>query len=96
MTDIASPPKPNWFSRLAHPGSFMAWSKPAIVPLALSTAALFLVGLYLAFFRAPRETEKPKAKPQAPSTPAAEPDEQSLSTTERLLRRKRKRQEEQE
>jgi heme exporter protein C len=57
VTDIASPPKPNWFSRLAHPGSFMAWSKPAIVPLALITAALFLVGLYLAFFRAPLETE---------------------------------------
>jgi heme exporter protein C len=57
VTDIASPPKPNWFSRLAHPGSFMAWSKPAILPLALITAALFLVGLYLAFFRAPLETE---------------------------------------
>jgi heme exporter protein C len=57
VTDIASPPKQNWFSRLAHPGSFMAWSKPAIVPLALITAVLFLTGLYLAFFRAPLETE---------------------------------------
>lgn len=57
MTDLASQPKPNWFSRLAHPGSFMAWSKPAIVPLALLTAALFATGLYLAFFRAPLETE---------------------------------------
>ncbi len=57
MTDLASQPKPNWFSRLAHPGSFMAWSKPAIVPLALLTAALFVAGLYLAFFRAPLETE---------------------------------------
>jgi heme exporter protein C len=57
VTDIASPPKQNRFSRLAHPGSFMAWSKPAIVPLALITAALFLTGLYLAFFRAPLETE---------------------------------------
>jgi heme exporter protein C len=57
VTDIASPPKQNWFSRLAHPGSFMAWSKPVIVPLALITAVLFLTGLYLAFFRAPLETE---------------------------------------
>jgi len=57
VTDLASQPKPNWFSRLAHPGSFMAWSKPAIVPLALLTAALFVAGLYLAFFRAPLETE---------------------------------------
>jgi heme exporter protein C len=57
VTDLASQPKPNWFSRLAHPGSFMAWSKPAIVPLALITVALFVAGLYLAFFRAPLETE---------------------------------------
>jgi len=57
VTDLASQPKQNWFSRLAHPGSFMAWSRPAIVPLAAITAALFLVALYLAFFRAPLETE---------------------------------------
>jgi heme exporter protein C len=57
VTDLASQPKPNWFSRLAHPGSFMAWSKPAILPLALITAALFVAGLYIAFFRAPLETE---------------------------------------
>jgi heme exporter protein C len=57
MTTEAAAPKPNWFSRLAHPGSFMAWSRPAIVPLALVTALLFLAGLYFAFFRAPLETE---------------------------------------
>lgn len=45
--------KPNWFSRLAHPGAFMAWSKPAILPLAILTALCFLSGLYLAFYVAP-------------------------------------------
>ncbi len=46
---------------------------------------------------AKRETEKPKTPPPpGPTQPAADADDQSLSTTERLLRRKRKRQEEQE
>jgi heme exporter protein C len=57
LTDIASPPKPNWFSRLAHPGAFMGWSKPFILPLAVVTALAFATGLYLAFFNAPLETE---------------------------------------
>jgi heme exporter protein C len=58
VTDLASQPKqPNWLSRLAHPGSFMAWSRPVIVPLAVLTALLFAAGLYIAFFRAPLETE---------------------------------------
>ena len=57
MTIDNAASKPNWFSRLAHPGSFMAWSKPAIVPLAVVTALLFAAGLYIAFFRAPLETE---------------------------------------
>ena len=57
MTIDNAASKPNWFSRLAHPGSFMAWSKPAIVPLAVVTALLFVAGLYIAFFRAPLETE---------------------------------------
>ena len=57
MTDLASQPKPNWFSRLAHPGSFMAWSRPLVVPLAVATALLFVAGLYVGFFRAPLETE---------------------------------------
>ena len=57
MTIDNAASKPNWFSRLAHPGSFMAWSRPAIVPLAVVTALLFAAGLYIAFFRAPLETE---------------------------------------
>ena len=57
MTIDNAASKPNWFSRLAHPGSFMAWSRPAIVPLAVVTALLFVAGLYIAFFRAPLETE---------------------------------------
>ena len=57
MSTEAATPKQNWFSRLAHPGSFMAWSRPAIVPLAVITALLFAAGLYIAFFRAPPETE---------------------------------------
>jgi heme exporter protein C len=58
VTDLASQPKqPNWFSRLAHPGSFMAWSRPVIVPLAVLTVLAFGIGLWLAFFRAPLETE---------------------------------------
>jgi heme exporter protein C len=54
---VEAAPKPNWFSRLAHPGNFMGWSKPLIWPLAAITAVLFLTGLYIAFFRAPLETE---------------------------------------
>ncbi len=49
--------KQNWFSRLAHPGNFLAWTRPIVVPLALLTAVLFGVGLWLAFFRAPLESE---------------------------------------
>ena len=55
MTDLASQPKPNWFSRLAHPGSFMAWSRPLVVPLAVATALLFVAGLWFAFFNSPED-----------------------------------------
>ncbi|MEO5808106.1 heme ABC transporter permease [Devosia sp.] len=51
--DIA--PKPNWFSRIAHPGQFVAWSRPLIWPLAAITALLFVVGLYFAFFHSPAD-----------------------------------------
>jgi len=47
--------KPNWFSRLAHPGNFMGWSKPVLVPLAVVTALVFAVGLYYAFFNSPAD-----------------------------------------
>jgi len=49
--------KPNWFSRLAHPGEFLRWSGPWILPLSLLTALLFAIGLWLAFFVSPGETE---------------------------------------
>jgi heme exporter protein C len=45
--------QPNWFSRLANPGQFLAWSKFAVLPMAAITALLFAIGLYLAFFDSP-------------------------------------------
>jgi heme exporter protein C len=56
MTLDNAAPKPNWFSRLAHPGTFMAWSRPMILPIAIAVALCFAVGLYLGFFRAPLES----------------------------------------
>ena len=51
-TDVALK-KPNWFSRLANPGGFLAWSRPLVWPLAGLTVVLFAVGLYLAFLASP-------------------------------------------
>jgi heme exporter protein C len=47
--------KPNWFSRLAHPGAFLRWSRPLVVPLAVLTIALFAIGLYYAIFNSPAD-----------------------------------------
>jgi heme exporter protein C len=47
--------KPNWFSRLAHPGSFMAWSKPVLLPLGAVTVLAFAVGLWFTFFNSPAD-----------------------------------------
>ena len=55
--DTATPKQPNWFSRLAHPGNFMAWTRYLVVPLAIATVLTFLAGLYVAFFQAPLETD---------------------------------------
>ncbi len=55
MTDLATQPKQNWFSRLAHPGAFMAWSKPIIGPLAVLTAITFAIGLWFAFANSPAD-----------------------------------------
>ena len=41
MSTDAITPKANWFSRLAHPGNFMGWSKPILLPLAVVVALLF-------------------------------------------------------
>ena len=53
MTVDIAVKKPNWFSRLANPGQFLAWSKLFVWPLAILTALLFAAGLYLAFFASP-------------------------------------------
>ncbi|MDF2983385.1 MAG: heme transporter permease [Devosia sp.] len=47
--------QPNWFSRLAHPGQFLAWSRYLVWPLALATGLSFAVGLWLAFFNSPED-----------------------------------------
>jgi heme exporter protein C len=47
--------KPNWFSRLAHPGEFLRWSQPVILPLAAVTALAFAVGLWFAVFNSPAD-----------------------------------------
>ena len=57
MTAAVPIKQPNWFSRLAHPGEFLRWSKPVLVPLAIVTALLFAVGLTMAFLVSPGETE---------------------------------------
>jgi heme exporter protein C len=49
--------KPNWLSRLAHPGEFLRWSGPFVLPLAVATGVLLALGLYLAFVVSPMETE---------------------------------------
>ncbi|TDR87351.1 heme ABC transporter permease [Enterovirga rhinocerotis] len=45
-------------NRLANPGSFMRWSGPAMVPLALVTAATLAIGLYLALVVAPPDYQQ--------------------------------------
>jgi heme exporter protein C len=56
MTIDAAEKKPgNWFSRLAHPGQFLVWSAPLVLPLAIATALLLAAGLYVAFFASPAE-----------------------------------------
>ena len=55
MTLDSAAPKPNWFSRLAHPGNFMAWSKPVLWPLAGFTVLVFAIGLWFAFYNSPAD-----------------------------------------
>lgn len=47
--------QPNWFSRLAHPGQFLSWSRYFVWPLAILTAVSFAVGLWLALFASPED-----------------------------------------
>lgn len=53
MTLGSTARKPNWFSRLAHPGQFLNWSRLLVLPLAILTALVFAVGLWFAFFNSP-------------------------------------------
>ena len=57
MTAAAPIKQPNWLSRLAHPGEFLRWSGPWVVPLSVVTALLFAVALCLVAFVSPNETE---------------------------------------
>lgn len=52
---VETTPKMSWWNRLAHPGQFVIWTRPLILPLALLTAALMLVGLWFAFFHSPAD-----------------------------------------
>jgi heme exporter protein C len=45
---------PLW-TRLANPGQFLQFSRPFVRPLAIVTALLFAIGLYLAFFASPAD-----------------------------------------
>lgn len=52
---IDTTPKMSWWNRLAHPGQFVAWTRPLVLPLAVVTAAFFAAGLWFAFFSSPPE-----------------------------------------
>jgi heme exporter protein C len=55
MTASSTPRQANWFGRLAHPGNFLRWSGPLLLPLTLATALAFAVGLWFAFFNSPED-----------------------------------------
>ena len=56
MSDVSAK-QPNWFSRLAHPGEFLRWTGPLVMPLAVLTALVLVIGLYMVFFVSPDATE---------------------------------------
>jgi len=45
----------NWFDKLAHPGQFLIWSRYLVLPLALVSTTLFVIGLWYAFFNSPED-----------------------------------------
>ncbi len=47
--------KPSWWSQLAHPGQFLAWSRYLVAPLLAASVALFAIGLFFAFFNSPAD-----------------------------------------
>jgi heme exporter protein C len=50
---IDAAPKANWFSRLAHPGQFLVWSRFLVLPLGLASLVLFAAGLWFALVASP-------------------------------------------
>jgi len=52
---VSAVKQPNWFSRLAHPGQFLSWSRYFIWPLAILTVISFAAGLYFSFFASPED-----------------------------------------
>ena len=46
-------PKPGFWTRIAHPGLFLGWSRHLVLPLVAVTAGLVVWGLYLAFWGSP-------------------------------------------
>ena len=52
---VTAAKQPNWFSRLAHPGQFLNWTRYVIWPLAIATAIAFAVGLWFALFNSPED-----------------------------------------
>lgn len=55
MTDQTLTPPTNWFSRLAHPGTFLKWSAYLVWPLIGITIALFALGLWFALINSPED-----------------------------------------
>jgi heme exporter protein C len=52
---VTTAKQPNWFSRLAHPGQFLNWSRYLVWPLAIVTALTFAAGLWFAFLNSPED-----------------------------------------
>ncbi|UXN74433.1 heme ABC transporter permease [Devosia sp. A8/3-2] len=52
---IQTTPKQSWWSRIAHPGQFVARTRPLLWPLTILTALLFVVGLWFALFNSPQD-----------------------------------------
>lgn len=47
--------KPGFWTRVAHPGLFLGWSRHLVVPLVVLTLGLMAWGLYLSFFASPAD-----------------------------------------
>ncbi|HTM76927.1 MAG TPA: cytochrome c biogenesis protein CcsA, partial [Devosia sp.] len=52
---ITAAPKPNLWTRLAHPGQFVALTRTWLWPLTIITVAVFGIGLWFALFNSPQD-----------------------------------------